>query len=195
MDYTHFMGCALLGCAPAMVIFFLLRAKRRAWIPCLGWWLSLAVGVILAFYAMSHSTTPSFSARITMVGKAYDYTEREIHSGYHHDTIYSFRLVPEGKDPIQIETEIILPDTAHPTVFNGRTLRIVYLADSTRVLKNEAVDIAILSGANAGFHDSLDARLAGTWIGIPVGVAFLSFGLAGLRFMKEDAIKAASEDD
>jgi hypothetical protein len=125
--------------------FFLLRAKRRAWIPPLGWWLSLALGTIIFFYGMSHSTMPSFSARITAVGRAYDYMEREIHTGYHHDTIYRFRFV--------------------------------------------------LSDRHAGFHDSLDARPAGAWLAIPVGAAFLGFGLAGLKSMKEDAIAAASDDD
>jgi hypothetical protein len=43
-----------------------------------------------------------------------------------------------------------------PANFDGRTSRIVYLEDSKRVLNNEAVDIAILSGKHAGFHDPLD---------------------------------------
>lgn len=181
-----------------MAIYFLVGAKRRAWIPPLGWWLSLVVGAIIGFYGMSHSTVPSFAPRITSMGTAYDYVEREIHSGYHHDTIYGFRFVPEGgggRGPINIETEISLPDTAHPAIFNGQTLRVVYLADSERVLKNEAIDIEILSGRHAGFHSSLDARPTGAWLAVPVGCAFLGFGMAGLRSMKEDAIAAASDDD
>jgi hypothetical protein len=62
-------------------------------------------------------------------------------------------------------------------------------------MKNEAVDIEILSGEHAGFHDSLDARLAGRWLGIPIGAAFFTFGFAGLRYMEKDAISAASDDD
>jgi hypothetical protein len=130
-------------------------------------------------------------------GQVYDYVDREVHTGHHHDTICGFRIVPvggEGGGPIHIETEISLPDTAHPAIFNGQTIRIVYLTDGKRVLKNEAVDIEILSGIHAGFHDSLDARPAGAWLAIPVGAAFLGFGLAGLRSMKEDAIAAASDD-
>ena len=198
MDYSHCMVCSVLGFGPALGILLLLRAKRRAWIPPLGWWLSLTLGAVIFFYGMSHSTMPTFSARITAMGNAYDYADREIHTGYHHDTIYGFRFVPEGGGgggPINIETEIILPDTAHPAIFDGRTFRVVYLADSERVLKNEAVDIQILSGNHKGFHDSLDARPVGAWLGIPIGTAFLGFGFAGLRYMKEDAIAAASEDD
>jgi hypothetical protein len=194
MDYSHYMVCALLGCGPALAVFFLLRAKRRAWIPPLAWWFSLGVGVVIGFYGMSHSTTPSFSARITAVGKAYSYMEREIHTGYHHDTIYGFRFTPDSGEPINIETEIILPDTYRPADFDGRTFRIVYLNDSERVLKNEAIDIAILSGKDAGYHDSLDARPFGSWLAIPIGAAFATFGLAGLKYMKDDADVAASDD-
>jgi hypothetical protein len=198
MDYAHYMMCALPGIGLALAVFFLLRPKRRAWVPPLGWWLSLIVGAVIFFYAMSHSTMPTFSNRITVVGTAYDYVERETHTGYHHDTIYGFHLMPEGggcNGPIIIETEISLLDTAHPAIFNGQTFRVVYLADDDRVLRNEAVDIEVLSGIHKGFHDSRDARPGGAWLGIPVGVAFLAVGFAGLRSMKEDAIKAASDDD
>ena len=195
MDYSHYMVCGLLGAGPTLAIFFLLRAKRRAGIPPLGWWLSLILGAVILFYGMSHSTLPSYSTRITAVGRAYDYVEREIHTGYHHDTIYGFRFVPEGGEPINIETEIILPDTAHPAIFDGQVFRVVYLNDTERVLKNEAIEIAILSGRHKGFHDSLDARPAGKWLAIPVGAAFGIFGFVGLRYMKNDAIAAASDDD
>jgi hypothetical protein len=183
-----------LGAGPAIALFSLLRAKRRAWIPPLGWWLSLILGAVILFYGSFHATAPSFSIRITAVGKAYNYVQREI-NGYHHDTIYGFRFVPEGGESIHIETKIILPDTAHPAVFDGSTFRIVYLADIKRVLKNEAVDIAILSGKNTGFHGSRDARPAGKWLAIPVGAAFGIFGFMGLQYMKKDAIAAASDDD
>ena len=144
---------------------------------------------------MSHSTVPSFSKRITAEGTAYDYVEREIHTGYHHETIYGFRFVREGDEPINIETKISLPDTAHPAIFNGQVFRIVYLNDNERVLKSEAIEIAILSGEHRGFHNSLDARPVGKWLAIPTGAGFGVFGFVGLRYMKNDAIAAASDDD
>jgi hypothetical protein len=195
MDYPHAMMFSFLGMGPALAIFFLLRPKRRAWVPPLGWWLSLVLGSIFFFYGLAHSTAPSFAKRITAVGKVYDYTQREIYSGYHHDTIYGFRLVPENGAPIHIETEIILPDSALPDIFNGRTFRVVYLADSERVLENEAIDLVILTGRHAGYHDSLNARLAGSWLAIPLGAALGAFGFAGLKYMKSDEIAAASDDD
>jgi hypothetical protein len=194
MDYSHYMLCAFLGGGPALGVFFLLGAKRRAGFPPFAWWLFLGLGVVVCFYGMSHSTTPSFSGRITAVGKAYSYMQREIHTGYHHDTVYGFRFTPDGGEPINIETEIILPDTYRPANFDGRTLRIVYLNDSGRVLKNEAIDIAILSGMNAGYHDSLDARPLGSWLAIPIGAAFVLFGFTGLKYVKDDTAAAASDD-
>jgi hypothetical protein len=121
--------------------------------------------------------------------------QREIHTGRHHDTIYGFRLVPEGGEPIHIETEIILPGWADPAIFNGRIFRVVYLQDTARTLKNEAIDVEILSGEHSGYHKSLDARPLGAWLGIPVGAAFVVFGLMGLKYMKNDAESAASDAD
>ena len=195
MDYLHFMACSLLGAGPALAIFFLLGAKRRACVPPLAWWLFLALGAIVCFYGMSHSTVPSFSHRITAVGKAYDHVDREIHTGYHHDTVYGFRFVPDAGTPINIETQIILPHWGTPAIFDGQTFRVVYLDDDQRAFKNEAIDIEILSGTNAGFHDSYDARPVGTWLAIPIGAALFTFGLAGLKYMKDDAESTASSDD
>lgn len=189
MDRGHFMLCFLLGAAAASSVFFPLGAKRRAWIPLLGWWLFLVPGAVLVFYGLSHSTTQSFATRVTAVGKAYDHFERK----RGRDTSYGFRFVPEGGAPIIIETEVILPSWNTPAIFDGQVFRIVYLNDSERFLKNEAIDIAILSGRHAGFHDSLDARPAGAWLAIPIGAALAMFGFFGLRYMDKDA-KAAAED-
>ncbi|HTD54457.1 MAG TPA: hypothetical protein VK670_03690, partial [Silvibacterium sp.] len=123
MDYLHLMVCGLLGFGPGWAIFCLLRAKRRARIPPAGWWLSLILGAVIFVYGESHSTMPSFAPRITAVGKAYDYVQRELGAGRHRDTIYGFRFVPEGGEPINIETKISLhgvnPDTGLPEFFNG----------------------------------------------------------------------------
>jgi hypothetical protein len=195
MDYALTMVCSLLGAGPALAIFFLLGAKRRAGILPLAWWLFLALGTVVFFYGLSHSTVPSFSHRITAVGKAYDHVDREIHTGYHHDTVYGFRFVPDGGNPINIETQIILPYWNTPAIFDGQSFRVVYLDDDQRAFKNEAIDIEILSGKNAGFHDSYDARPFGKWLGIPIGAALGIFGFVGLRYMKGDAESAASSDN
>lgn len=195
MDYVHFMVFSFLGVAPALAIFFRLGAKRRAWVPPLGWWLSLAMGIVVLFYGLFHSTVPSRSPRITAVGKAYDHTERVIHAGRHSTSVYGFRFVPDNGNPINLETQIILPYWASPEIFNGQTFRVVYLNDDQRDFKNEAIDIEILSGRNAGFRDSYDARLFGKWLAVPIGAGLGIFGYLGLRYMKDDEVKAASSDD
>jgi hypothetical protein len=187
MDYAHFMGCVLLGLGPTLAIFFLLGAKRRACIPPLAWWLSLILGSVSCFYGLFHSTIPSFSTRITAMGKFYGYVERE---GYRGDSTYGFRFVPEDGEAINISTRILLPHRG----MDGRTYRVIYLKDENRRLKNEAIDITILSGEDTGFHDSLDARPFGSWLGVPVGVALFGFGWLGLRYRKDDAKSAASDD-
>ena len=188
MDYTHFLECCLPGLGSALVIFFLLGAKRRAWIRP-GWWLSLILGFVIGLYGLVHSTAPSFSTSITAVGKAYDYVYRVSHARHGND--YGvFRFVPEGGKALNIETHIILP-----AGIDGDTFRVVYLEDKQRVLKNEAVDIAILSGKSAGFHDLVDAHPFGRWLAIPIGFAFVVLGYLLFYYGKGNADSAASDDD
>ena len=145
----------------------------------------------MCIYGLAHSTAPSFAPRITAVGKAYDHVE--LRQG--RDTHYGFHFLPdENGEPVDIETSIILPGWAVPEVFNGRTFRVVYLQSSKRALKNEAIDIEILSGRDAGFHDSVDARPVGVWLAIPIGAALGAFGYFGLRYRKDDETSAASGD-
>src|SRR5580704_13554056 len=179
---TFTLSC-LLGFGAAVAVFFPLGAKRRARILALAWWLCLILGAATLMYGLFHSTAPSFATRITAVGKAYDHVQRQLG----RDTYYGFRFEPDGGKSVNIETEIILPDWNAPAIFNGRTFRVVYLQDSKRILKNEAIDIEILSGEHAGFHGSLDARPAGEWLGIPAGAALFGFGFLGLKYRKDDA--------
>jgi hypothetical protein len=192
MDRAIFMGFSLLGLAAALAVFYSLGAKRRVRVPVFLWWLMLVTGGVVCVYGLSHSTVPSYAPRITAVGKAYDHIE--VRQG--RDTHYGFRFVPDyGGEPVEIETSIILPGWAVPSVFNGRTFRIIYIQSTTRALKNEAIDITILSGRDAGFHHSVDARPFGVWLNIPIGAAFGSFGYFGLRYKKQDEASAASELD
>jgi hypothetical protein len=133
-------------------------------------------------YGMSHSTVPSFAPRITAVGKASDCIEKSVG----RSNKFVFRFVPEGGSPINIETVIIMPHWGNDGKFNGRTLRIVYLNDIARSPSNEAIDIEILDGDNAGWHDSLDARPFGVWLGIPIGAALGGFGYFGIGYKKDD---------
>jgi hypothetical protein len=189
MDRGIFIGACLIGVAAALAAFYPLGANRRAHVPYPRWWACLGLGVVLCLYGLARSTAPSFAPRITAVGKAYDHVE--VQQG--RDTHYGFHFLPDGGgEPLYIETSIILPGWAVPEVFNGRAFRVVYLQSSTRALKNEAVDIEILSGRDSGFHKSVDARPVGSWLAIPIGAALGAFGYFGLRYKKDDETVARS---
>jgi len=191
MDRGIFMGFSLLGLAVALAAFFALGARRRAVISRVVWWSCLCSGVIVCGYGLVQSTAPSYAPRITAVGKAYNHVE--VQQG--RDTHYGFDFVPiDGGVPVHLETSIILSGWAVPEVFSGRIYRVVYLQDKTRALKDEAIDIAILSGRNAGFHKSVDARPLGTWLAIPIGAALGAFGGFGLRYKKDDELSASIGD-
>ena len=182
MDRDLYKLWCLAGIAVALAVFFPLGAKRRAYISPLISWCCLIAGAATCMHALFHSTAPSFAPRVTAIGKAYDYVERT----RGRDTYYGFRFVPDGGELINIETEIILPGWADPAIFNGRTFRVVYLQDSKRIPRNEAIEIEIVSGRHAGYHESLDARPTGTWLGIPIGAALGAFGFFGLKYRKDD---------
>jgi hypothetical protein len=52
MNYAFYMGFCLLGVGLTGAIFFLLGAKRRAWIPRLPWWLYFLLGVAPILYGL-----------------------------------------------------------------------------------------------------------------------------------------------
>jgi hypothetical protein len=187
MDRDLYKLWCFLGIAVALAVFFPLGAKRRACVSPVIWWGCLIAGGVTCIYGLTHATAPSFAARITAIGKTYDFVERTRGTWPYKDNYYGFRFVPDGGEPVNIETEIILPGWADPSIFDGRSFRVVYLQDSKRTVKNEAIEIEILSGKDAGYHDSRDARPVGAWLGIPIGAAFGTFGLFGLKYRKDDA--------
>jgi hypothetical protein len=141
-------------------------------------------------YGLSHSTAPSFATRITQTGKASAFVEQR----YGRDSKFTFRFSPGGERAIQLDTHIIVPHWGNAEVFDGRTLRITYLNDSSRTARNEAIDIVILRGENAGWEDSLDARPLGIWLAVPFGGLIAGFGYLGVRFRKDDLAKVESLD-
>lgn len=185
------MAACLLGMAVACAVFFPLKPRRREHIPPLGWWFFVIVGVGIGFYGMSHATAPSFSTPITAIGRAYD----SIQVQHGRDREQGFRFVLDGGRSIPIETHIALPGWGVPEIFNGRELRVVYFDQQDRALKNEAIEIEILSGEHAGYRESFDARPNGRWLAVPIGATLAIFGYLGLKYMKDDEVKAAAERD
>jgi hypothetical protein len=186
MDRGYYTLFSMLGMFASLAVFYPLGAKRRARIPRFVWWISIVGGSIVAIFGLQYATVPSFAPRVTAVGKAYNHVE--VRRG--RDTHYGFDFVPSGSEPIHLETSIILPGWGNPDVFNGRTFRVIYLQSTTRPLKNEALYIEILFGRDTGFHDFVDARVAGIWLAVPIGAAFVSFGVFGLKYKDDDEKKA-----
>jgi hypothetical protein len=182
MDKASFIGWCVLGLGAALAVFFPLGPKRRAGIPSFAWWLCLIAGAVACIYGLSHSTAPSFAPRITAIGRASDCVAK---GG--RQVIDAFNFFPEGGGSVRLETQIIMPHWGNPEKFNGRTLRIVYLSDTARNPSNEAINIEILNGDSAAWHDSLDARPFGIWLGIPFGAALGGFGYFGIRYRKNDS--------
>jgi hypothetical protein len=187
MFHGYFMMFSLIGIALGFVGFGYLKPARRADVPAFVWWLCIALAFVAFAIGISQCTVPSFAPRITAVGNAYDCLQ--IRQG--RDSYFEFRFVPEQGSTVEMQTAIALPNWRRPDIFDGRSLRVVYLDKVKRPLKNEAIDIEILSGAHAGFHDSVDARPAGKWLVIPLGGALLTFGIFGIKARKVD-VPAAS---
>jgi hypothetical protein len=166
--------------AVPLAVVLSLNSRLRASVPLVVWWFFSILGFVLIPYSLSVSTSPSLAPRVAAVGKAYDCVDKSIG----RTTKFGFRFVPEHGDPIDIETLIIIPGWANAEKFNGRIWRIVYLEDRDRDPKNEAIDIEIVSGDHAGWHDSRDARPFGFWLGIPAAIALMCFGILGIRFRK-----------
>ena len=190
MDRSPFIMWCLLGIGVALAVLLPLGPKRRACISPPAWWFCMVVGSVVCFYGMAHSTAPSFAPQVTVVGKATAFEERR----YGRESKLVFGFVPEGGNPVDIETHIVVPHWGNDEMFDRRTLRITYLNDTSRSVSNEAVDIAILSGPNSGWHDSLDARPFGIWLAIPIGAGIAGFGYMGIRYRKDD-LKAAESSE
>jgi hypothetical protein len=115
MDRDLYKLWCFLGIAVALAVFFPLGAKRRACVSPVVWWGSLILGGVTCIYGLTHATAPSFAARITAIGRTYDYVERTHGTWPYKDTFHGFRFVPDGGEPVNIETEIILPGWEPPT--------------------------------------------------------------------------------
>jgi hypothetical protein len=189
MDQLSYVFGWMLGLALGMILFYSLGAKRRVIIPPSVYWTCIFAGVLAVIYGLSHATAPSFARRVTVTGPTDNCTQ--IKTGKSFKT--SFSILPSGANPLRLETNIILPSWADPQSFNGRIFKVTYLDDPDRSVGDEAIDITILSGKHAGFHDAKDARLMGSWLGIPSGAALGAFGLFGVRLRKSD-LQAVADD-
>lgn len=182
MDKPIFILWCLFGLGVAFAVFLSLGPRRRSRISPLIWSGCMIVGAVTCMFGLSHSTTPSFASRTIAIGQASAFSEQK--AG--RRTAFGFHFVPEEGNALSLGTQIIVPHWSNSAVFSGRTLRITYLNDPVRSISNEVIEIEILSGDDAGWHDSLDARPYGVWLGIPIGGLVAGFGYIGIRYRKDD---------
>lgn len=190
MDKPIFMLWSLLGVGIALAIVLLMGSARRSRTPMYVLWALLVSGVVTCIYGLSHSTAPSFAAQVSRIGTSSAFVEKSIG----RSSKFVFVLVPASGSPINIETHIIVPHWGNADVFSGRTLRVTYLDDPARSVSNEAVRIEIVSGENAGWRDSIDARPFGVWLAIPLGSMIAGFGYLGLRYRRDDLTKTKASE-
>ncbi len=184
MDKATFMLWCLLGLGLAFAIVMAIGPTRRSRVPRYVLWLLLTAGAVTCIYGLSHSTSPSFAPRVTVVGTSSALTEKRVG----REGKFVFTFVPVSGKAIALETHIIVPHWGDTEIFQQRTLRVTYLDDPSRDVSNEAVQIEIVSGENAGWRDSLDARPFGVWLAVPIGAMIAGLGYIGLRYRKDDFI-------
>jgi hypothetical protein len=178
----YFLFGTLSGIVIGAVLASRLSAKKRAAIPIAIWMLCVLIGFGAVLFSLMNSTAPSFAHRITVTGKAFDC----IRPTRSRDYRYFFTFQPESGGPLHIGSRIVVPPMCwtNSNFEAGSTYRIVYLDDTERDPANEAIDIQVLTGRNAGWQEKLDARPFGFWLATPAGAILGYLGLYAVRYKK-----------
>lgn len=171
----YFLFGLIAGLAAGVIFSRGLSVRQRAAIPGAISVLCLPTGFVALLFSLLNSTAPSFAPRISVTGNAFNCVEHRLGKS----STYSFRVEPEHGEPLQIGTQIVVPPMCWKTsdYDAGGIYRITYLADTKRHPANEAIDIEVLTGRNAGWHKRLDARPFGLWLGTPAGGFLMFIGL------------------
>ena len=175
----------LLGFPTTIFLFFITPARYRAKVPGLLWGLSLVIGGVLLICSLVYSTVPSMAPRITLRGTASPFIEHRVGKS----SKFSFMFLPEHGQPIELETELVPPHWGNEEIFAGRVFNLTYLDTVNREVKHEVIDLEILTGANAGWHDSRDARFLGAWLCAPFGALFFGIGIFGLKYKSDEKMQ------
>jgi hypothetical protein len=177
------------------VIAMLVRNGAKKYTPAgLIWALLCLMGFGLAGFSGANSTTPSSAPRTTLTGAAANCIEHRRGRG---SFTYSFVLTPTTGVPVRLETRIKAPICwqGGGTGSDAAEYRVVYLDDQDRDLRNEAIQVDVVHGQNAGWQGAVDSRPFGLWLGIPAGLALIVVGAIGMmknRRMTEDTSSQVS---
>lgn len=187
----YFLFGFIAGLAAGAIVCRGLSAEKCAAVPGGISVLCLPVGFITLLFSLLNSTTPSFAPRITVTGKAFNCVRLGVGRNYAR----SFRFESENGGSIQIGTEIVVPPMCWQTsdYDAGSMYSVTFLDDAKRYPANEAIDIAVLTGRNTGWHKKLDARPFGFWLGAPAGGFLMFMGLYLTRNDKGGAKSGAEQ--
>lgn len=133
-------------------------------------------GFGLIFVSMDKATYPSSARRITVVGRAVDWSVHITRRSY-----WTFVLMPSPSVRILLRTRIDLPMKGTDIAFaNGDLVRVTYLDESDLIREPRAIRVDMVNGNFAGWSGSSDANWLGWWIGVPIGsvIAAIAFGAA-----------------
>lgn len=133
-------------------------------------------GLGLIFASMDKSTYPSLARRITVVGRAVDWSVHITRRSYS-----TFVLIPSPSERILLRTGMDLPMKGTDiAIADGDLVRVTYLDESVLDREPRAIRIDVVDGNFAGWSGSSDANWLGWWIGTPIGsiIAVVAFGAA-----------------
>jgi hypothetical protein len=133
-------------------------------------------GLGLIFVSLDKSTYPSSASRITVVGRAVDWSAHITRMSY-----WTFVVMPTSSERILLRTGIDLPMKGNSIALaDGDLVRVTYLDESVFGREPRAIKIDVVNGNFAGWSGSSDANWFGWWIGVPIGavIAASAFGAA-----------------
>jgi len=177
----------------AFIVFILRGFAKKYTSVGLAWWTASLLGFAVAGISGANSTMPSSAPRETLSGEVQGCVEHVLGRGNY---TYTFWLNSSVQGPVEIATRIKPPLCwqGYSSGPGSDVYRVVYLDDSTRDLKHEAISIEVLAGTHTGWSGSVDARPFGLWLGIPAGVLLILIGGIGALRNRRKLSETASVD-
>lgn len=148
-------------------------------------------GLGLIFVSMDKSTYPSSARRITVIGRAADWSTHITRRSYS-----TFVLMASPSERILLRTGIDLPMKGTDiAIANGDLLRVTYLNESVLDREPRVIRIDVMSGNFAGWSGSSDANWLGWWVGVPIGLIIAAVAFGAAQKWKKDRSPDDESDD
>ncbi len=166
--------------AVSIVFFFLMRKVWFRYAPMgrLYWLLALAC-FAMASASGPFITAPSSAPRLTTTGQLWEV--HRIPTGKIHFNEFLLGQMDGTSFLLQTPIDPSRQGKYGPYLHVGETVQVQYLNEKREDgLPPRAINIEILDGPYAGWHDSVDANWFGLWLLLPIGIlgALVSIGFA-----------------